>query len=249
MADRKPLGRLPSPPDARDYGLRSLLPGIEGVVELPSSFSISTCLYMGRFDQQENSCVGHSIAFALITQERRGNLGRYYPIEPLWIWDRSKERDGIGSPTSDRGTYIRTGLDVVRDMGATLSRTDKSAESTYRVESYARCTTAYQVKLALYQSRGPVVFGSTWFDSWFSPSTTTGMLPMPDNEAGGHAFVGIGWSNGIICPDGSKGAFKCVNSWSERWGKRGDFYLPYSMFGDGKPADEAWAIKAMPSVL
>lgn len=240
MPDRKPLGRIASPDDPRDFALFALTPdAAEGAIDLPTSFRNSTAGYVGHFDQQENSCVGHSTALAKIVEERK-NLSRYYPIEPLWIWDRAKERDGIGNPTSDRGTYIRTALDVLVELGASLSRAD-APEARFKIAAYYRCTTAYQAKLAIYQF-GPIVFGSEWFESWFAPSSN-GMLPKPDTSAGGHAFAGIGWSNTIACPDGTKGAFRCMNSWGESWGYRGDFWLPYSMFGDGKPADEAWRMQ------
>lgn len=239
----KKLGRVKSPDDPRDYGVMNLL-GDMGAIALPSSMRISTAMYVGRFNQQENSCVGHAGAFAKIIHERRGALARYYAIEPLWLWDRSKERDGIGSPTADRGTYIRTMLDVLVDDGATLSRTDTSGEARFKIAAYYRCTTVYQVKLALYKTNSPVLLGSTWYESWFTPGRY-GMLPNPDSDAGGHAFCAIGYSNSIVCPDGSKGALRCVNSWGEEWGDKGDFYLPFTFFGDGKPADEAWKLEDM----
>jgi hypothetical protein len=246
MTDAKPLGRIPSPDDPRDFGLRSLLgaDAAEGAVTLPTTYRVSTTQYVGRFDQQENSCVGQSLALAKIVQERK-NLVRYYPIEPLWIWDRAKERDGIGSPTQDRGTYIRSGLEVLLEMGAALSRSD-NGEGRFKIASYLRLTSVYQVKLALYTLKTPVIFGSEWYDSWFTPKSN-GMLPLPDQSVGGHAFDGDGWANGMPCPDGSVGAFHCPNSWGEAWGYRGDFWLPFTMFGDGKPADEAW--KAVDSTI
>jgi hypothetical protein len=240
----KPLGRVPSPEDPRDFSILALL-GPDAAAEaitLPTSYRISTAMYVGRFNQQENSCVGHSGAFAKIIHERRSGLARYYAIEPLWLWDRSKQRDGIGSPTADRGTYIRTMLDVLVEMGATLSRTDQSAEPRFKIAAYYRADTIYQIKAALYKTASPVIVGSMWFDSWFTPGKY-GMLPSPDNEAGGHAYCAIGYSNGIACPDGSKGALRCANSWGEDWGDRGDFWLPYTMFGADKPADEAWKLE------
>jgi hypothetical protein len=233
----KPLGRLPSPPDPRDYGIMSLLGDVADAIVLPESLTVGYAPYLGRFNQQENSCVGHTGALTKIIQERK-NLHRYYPIEPLWLWDEAKKIDGIGSPGADRGTFIRSMLDVLKDKGATLSRTDQTAEARFKIAAYYRCTSVYQVKLAMYQF-GAICFGSEWYDSWFTPRPD-GVLPEPDNAAGGHAFTGIGYSNAKACPDGSKGAFKCANSWGEAWGLKGDFWLPYTMFGDGKPADEAW---------
>lgn len=237
----KPLGRVPSPDDPRDFSIMSLLPkAVEAAITLPTTFRVSTSAYVGRFNQQENSCVGHSLALVKIIEERK-NLSRYYPIEPLWIWDRAKERDGLGNPGADRGTYIRSGLDVLTDLGAALSRADTTPDTRFKIAAYYRCTTVYQAKLAIYQF-GPVVFGSEWYDAWFEPSSN-GMLPNPDSPAGGHAFAGDGWSNTIACPDGTQGAFHCPNSWDEAWSYRGDFWLPYSFFGDGKPADECWRMQ------
>jgi C1A family cysteine protease len=67
------------------------------------------------------------------------------------------------------------------------------------------------------------------------------MLPEPDRSVGGHATAGYGWNDLIEVPwDGSMGAFRVANSWGEEYGDDGDFWLPYSVFGPGKAADEAW---------
>src|SRR5688572_6046065 len=117
----RPLGRIPSPDDPRDFDIRSLLNVGAIAPMLPTRFRVFSASRIGRFDQQENSCVGQTLALVKIMQERR-DMRRHYAIEPLWIWDRSKELDGIGSPESDRGTYIRTALKVLVDQGAALSR-------------------------------------------------------------------------------------------------------------------------------
>jgi len=233
----RPLGRVPSPADPRDFDIRSLINVAAIAPALPTRFRVFSATRIGRFDQQENSCVGQSSAFVKIIQERR-DMRRHYPIEPLWIWDRAKELDGIGDPTADRGTYIRTALQLLVDEGAAIHR-DGDADPRFKLSAYFRCHTVTDVKAAMY-AVGPVLFGSDWFDSWFEPGDG-GMLPKPDTNVGGHATAGYGWNDLIEVPwDGSMGAFRVANSWGEEYGDDGDFWMPYSMFGEGKPLDEAW---------
>lgn len=237
-----PLGRIASPPDDRDYSIRSLVPAIEAI-PLPRRYAIRSLSrsYRRRFDQQENSCVGQSTALTKIVHERR-DARRHYAIDPLWIWRRSKALDGIGNPNVDRGTFIRTAMGVLLHEGARLATDPEpiddglAADARFRIASYFRLTSIDEVKAAV-RLFGPVVIGTDWFHSWMS--APGGELDAPDDIAGGHATVVYGWDDRHTSPWGGLGALRVANSWGAGWGDGGDFWLPYGYV----PTDsgfEAW---------
>jgi papain like protease len=250
------LGRVPSPADDRDFSLRSLVaPEALAAIELPRAFSNRTLkrVYRDRFDQQESSCVGQSLALAKIVHERR-DMRRHYAIDPLWIWRRSKMLDGIGHPGADRGTYIRTALGVLLHEGARVAKPglpepafdEQAAESRFAIGSYFRLHTVEEIKAAIFLF-GPVVLGTEWYDSWFDPAEN-GMLPSPafDHSVGGHATLAYGWDDRIPTgwmegdpPMQAFGAFRVANSWGRSWGDDGDFWMPYAAL-DQTPDFEAW---------
>lgn len=233
------LGRLPSPDDPRDFSIRALLPPL-ALVALPKRFKISSWLRIGRFDQQENSCVGQSATGLKIVQERRRSY-RHFALDPLFLWREAKKADGLGNPDADRGTYPRVALKLMQDYGHAI--TGKSTwDARFKIGSYLRCRTADEIKAALFLlGGGGVQLGSWWYAAW-DATEPNGMLPNPDTEVGGHATVAYGWDDAAVCPDGTLGALICANSWGDAWGFRGDFMVPYSLVGETGPFDEAWKV-------
>ena len=235
--ERRPLGRIASPDDPRDRQIRSLLAVDAVLPALPRRFRIASARRIGRFDQQENSCVGQTLALVKIVQERR-DLFRHYPIDPLSIWDRSKMNDGIGDPTSDRGTYIRTALQQLR-AGAALSRTGQ-VEERFRIAAYYRINTVEELKAAIY-AFGLCALGQDWPDSWFD-TPADGRVPLPTENAGGHATAAYGWDDTLTFDwlPGETGGVWAANSWGDAFGKAGDYAIPYSLIGVGRTVDEIW---------
>lgn len=232
------LGRLPSPPDDRDFSIRALLPRLDGLA-LPRRYRIASMTRAGRFNQQENSCVGQSLTKLKIVQERRRSY-RSFDLDPLFLWREAKQADGIGNPDEDRGTYPRVALKLMQDRGHAL-RGASGFDARFRIGSYFRLRTVEEIKAALYLlGGGGVALGSWWYASW-ATTAPNGMLPLPDREIGGHATVAYGWDDGAVCPDGTTGALVVANSWGA-WGFRGDFLAPYTLFNDAGPFDEAWKV-------
>ena len=86
----------------------------------------------------------------------------------------------------------------------------------------------------------PFVFGFWVYESFESSTTTlTGVMTMPQpNERmlGGHAVICIGY-------DDARRVWICQNSWGERWGDGGYFYMPYEYLDDTKNlATDVWKI-------
>ena len=237
MADRRPLGRIASPEDPRDFSIRSLINVANLAPALPRRYRVASALRIGRFDQQENSCVGQTLALVKIVQERR-DMYRHYPFDPIDIWQRSKATDGIGQVNADRGTYIRTALECLRE-GAALA-TGGTVEERFRIDSYWRIFTVDELKAAIY-AFGICALGQDWPDSWFDTGVD-GRVPAPTASAGGHATAAYGWDDTLVFDwlPGEPGGIWAANSWNEAFGKKGDYAIPYRLIGSGRIVDEIW---------
>lgn len=69
---------------------------------------------------------------------------------------------------------------------------------------------------------GPVVFGTNWYQSMFTP-TAEGIVRISQGSpiAGGHAYL----ARGVDTKRGLVGPF--AQSWGPAWGKQGKFWMPY----------------------
>jgi papain like protease len=233
------LGRIPSPDDPRDFSIRALVPAVEAI-DLPIAFANRTLArnLKTRFDQQENSCVGQSLALMKIVQERR-DMRKSYAFDPLWIWRRAKATDGAGDPGADRGTYIRAALEILRGEGASVHpqlMDELAGEPRFAIDSYYRLNSIVEIKAAIYLF-GPVELGTDWFNAWFD--APNGDLAEPDSIAGGHATLAYGWDDRRPT-FGPNGALRVANSWGTAWGAGGDYWMPYSVFADRSIDTEAW---------
>jgi hypothetical protein len=88
-----------------------------------------------------------------------------------------------------------------------------------KIASYARLRTLTEVKQTIV-TYGDAWIGSPWSNAWFSPGAD-GVLPAPDQSAGGHAYKFVGF-------DDSKSAFLMQNSWGSGWGLLGHAWMPYN---------------------
>lgn len=82
-----------------------------------------------------------------------------------------------------------------------------------------------------------IVLGIVIYQSFESESVArTGLVPMPrfgETVMGGHAVCICGY-------DREKEVLKVKNSWGERWGDKGYFYLPYKYITQQHLATDAW---------
>lgn len=70
--------------------------------------------------------------------------------------------------------------------------------------------------------RGPIVFGTLWYQSMFNPDDNGRITSLSGGAAGGHAYKldGVNVDREI---------FRIKNSWGRRWGRRGFAWLPFDL--------------------
>jgi C1A family cysteine protease len=78
---------------------------------------------------------------------------------------------------------------------------------------------------------GPVVMGTEWNDGMMGDSSfsaRTGFIEPTGYFVGGHCYLLIGCNLDQRCPDGSRGAFRLLNSWGEEWMDGGRAWISFA---------------------
>ncbi len=234
---------------------------------MPDSPTLNPTFFPEIRDQGNlGSCTGFGCRTALATKFREkhgerllknGPWGKQWDLSPLalYFWARLIENcvdedsgayirdvvDGArryGAPTENSWSYITTKFK--REPNETAKKTAKWHQadiSTYRCDDIGMSgeQTATNVVRAL-DAGYPVIFGFTCFDN-LSEADLSGFIPMPlakSKDIGGHCMC-------ILKADTRARVFSGHNSWSEDWGDKGWFHLPFGYFEKGY-ADDAWAM-------
>ena len=151
-------------------------------------------------DQRDTSqCVGyawHGLLRALPHLQRD-------PL-PKAIYDQAQPLDEFDDTPPAEGTSVRAGA--------------KALQADGKLTAYSW---AFDVETMLnwLAFHGPVVLGTTWFNAMFEPDATGLVIPS-GAEAGGHAYVAIGYND-------TTRRVLCQNSWGSDWGLKGRFWLRY----------------------
>lgn len=170
-----------------------------------------------------------------------------------YYWTRELQ----GTVNSDSGAAIRTAIKSLVKRGTcdealhpyVVSNFRKAPSSAAvadaaksRVVAYARVEqTAAALKDQIARCN-PVVFGFTVYGRAFDEAGKSGVMPMPrwlDRAVGGHAVVIVGY-------DDAKGAYLIRNSWGNRWGQKGYFWMPYEFAHDDDYCADFWTIQTVP---
>lgn len=191
------FGRLPSPPDPRDFllskyiSLRSRL--MARFRKAPVLWECDTVL--NQLDTPH--CVGFSMA----------GFGNCLPVD-----DNFGDDDGHhfyydckiedGEPGAENGSCIRSAAKVLQDHG--------------RIGAYAFARTVGEIKIWLLEN-GPVVVGTEWTTAMMEPGAS-GFVRVLGGVVGGHAWLLIGYD-----PRGD--FFTALNSWGSEWGQIGRFKI------------------------
>lgn len=94
---------------------------------------------------------------------------------------------------------------------------------------------------------GPVVMGTYWFTQMDTPDANGYLWPQ-GSILGGHAWLIIGASQIRVNPDGTKGAFRMINSWGPDWASHGRAWLTFESL-DRLIAEEGEACTAMEKLV
>lgn len=242
-------GWIPDLPDARDQLYRA--PRAAGTPP-PSVDLRAGCTPV--YDQGElGSCTANAISGAIEFDQRKQKMTQPFPPSRLFIY--YNERALEGSIQTDSGAMLRDGIKSVASLGTCPESmwpyvaekfTDRPPAQCYKVGrlhpavQYSRLPQDLgQMKLCL-AAGYPFIFGFTVYESFETDEVAaTGIVPMPSSSEvvlGGHAVMAVGY-------DDASSRFLVRNSWTQEWGMRGYFTMPYAYAADNNLADDFWTIR------
>ena len=189
------------------------------------------------------SCTANAIASGLREYWEKLSEKQFTMLSRLWLY--WQERYLEGTVNEDAGAYVRDGMKVLQKMGCapeadwpyviTKFKEKPPTKATrnarqFKIAEYHRVTNLTLLKSALAEGY-PVVIGIKVYESFESDQVAqTGIVPLPkrgEQFLGGHAVLAVGYKDAKYK---GQGVVICRNSWSESWGDKGYFYLPYSYF-------------------
>jgi C1A family cysteine protease len=248
-------GWKPDLPDQRDFTY-----AVKKPQELPTSVDLRDKCPKIVYDQGElGSCTANAIAGAIEFDMMKQELTAATPSR-LFIY--YNERAIEGTISSDSGAQIRDGIKSVASQGVCPEGNvgDQPPAWPYVISQFAtqppqpcyeaalklKAVSYYSVTQNLADMKGclaegyPFVFGFTVYESFESQDVaSTGNVPMPksgERIIGGHAVLAVGY-------DDEDRVFICRNSWGDKWGDGGYFYMPYAYLIDDNFADDFWTIR------
>lgn len=201
------LGRLfaPNPEDNR-YLLRSLNPGAAAEARnVPYRY----WYHENVLDQGDSSACTGAAAWQWLDMGPVRNLTK---PDFMTLYHRNQAEDEWpGAEPAYYGSSVRASFKVMKSLGF--------------VNTYAW---AFDLETLVNHvlTVGPAVLGTDWYTDMFH-TDKEGFVHAGGRVAGGHAYAVKGASRVKKCPDGSLGALRCINSWSERFGQKGLFWLSF----------------------
>jgi len=243
------VGFLPSPPDARDYGISSFSRYL--TVSSAPGGSVDLERWCGPVKDQKD--LGACTAFA--GTGMREFLARKYQeqaavLSPLYLYYKERELDG-DLMQGDTGSYGRTAVKALNQFGVCLETQDAYVYFNFQIEPTAeQATQALAWKSGTYHALQNVsdmrsclasgyVFclGFRVYSSFEGKWRDGVTMPVPDRSKeqvlGGHEVLAIGYSD-------ERAAFKIRNSWGPSFADGGNFWMPYSVAANPEIVNEAW---------
>jgi C1A family cysteine protease len=264
----KGMGWNPDLPDFRDHTFSITKPEFLDGKALPTHIDLRNdeAMQFPILDQgQLGSCTANAIAAAMTyATKKQGattiqhlNMGGDPYFLPSRLFIYYNERDMENTIGTDAGAMIRDGIKSVNQQGACREGlwpynitqfTQKPVPlaydeaSKYQALQYRRLNNVdiNQLKGCLAQGF-PFVFGFSVYQSFYKISNTLPVMPMPsmnDKLIGGHAVLGVGY-------DDARKFITVRNSWGDKWGDKGYFYMPYKYITSQSLCDDFWTITLM----
>ena len=252
--DMNRYGWRPDKPDHRD--LHYSAENIGAVTSLPTSFDWRDKL-PPVYDQGELGSCGANAAAGLLEcdwiRQQKPN-----PFVPSRLFIYYNTRTIEKTVNYDSGVEIR---DVIKSLAtygfcseslwpyAPKQFTTKPPEAAYSaakteiISQYSRVPQATLTIQHALVSCGPVIFGTTLYQSFESDYVAKfGVVPMPtphETPVGGHAMLIVGY-------DDQKKQFLVRNSWGSGWGQQGYCWFPYAYLLNPNLADDFWSVSFVP---
>ena len=202
------------------------------------------------YDQDQlGSCTAFAMTKGMREFMQRKDGERVVPLSALFSYYETRDR--LGAIMSDSGGTITDGMAALTDEGAAPDElwpyeikkfklqppkeAYKAAEE-FKVREITQLAGLDDVKGVLAKGQ-TVAFGFMVYSSLMKVGSS-GVMPMPkpgEKMMGGHAVLAVGY-------DDTKKALIVRNSWGEKWGDDGYFYMPYEFVTDENCMD-FWTAK------
>lgn len=185
-----------------EFDARSRAFGVAEVIEAKKRPSSKTWRLDERNDQgREGACVGFGVGHRLAAAPLELSGVNYKFSYALY---KEAQRLDPWEGEDYEGTSVLAGI--------------KAAQKRGHVGQYRWCFTLDDYIDALC-FEGPVVVGTWWKDSMWSPDSS-GYLKTSGRNIGGHCYL----LRGV---DMKRKAFKVTNSWGRDWGQKGDAWIKF----------------------
>ena len=217
--------------------------------EVPTYHTLVTRRH-GRILVSGNCTANAAGAAHQFNQTKQGSTASFCPSRLFTYFNTRMLEDTV---EEDAGAMIRTAMKTLERFGACPETMWPYDTAKFRVQPPQPCYTEAEKHQAVRYMRVnqqhrdiraclaagyPVVFGFTVYRN-FDDVGADGMMQMPAGpEDGGHAVMLVGYD------DASK-RYIVRNSWGERWGDHGYFYMPYAYCTDRGLSADFWTIRTV----
>jgi len=244
------LGWVPDVPDFRDFRFSVAQVTIQS---LPNKVDLSPKCPPVWDQGKTGSCTAQAIGAAFEFQQMQ--------VKPAWDFRPSalfiyyNERMMEGNINVDSGAMIRTGMKTIQKYGVCKDPLWPYVESKFKIRppavayknglthrgiAYERLQTDLTTLKGCLAGGYPFVFGFAVYQSLMTDAVAEsgdGKMPLSnDKMLGGHAVMAVGY-------DDATRTFLIRNSWSDKWGKKGYFTLPYEYLTNSHLADDFWVLR------
>jgi C1A family cysteine protease len=182
---------------------------------------------------------------AMLLQDQQIHLSRMF----LYYTERALE----GSVSKDEGASLRDACKSIHKIGVCEEkympynpekfkmRPSRHAifnANKYKIIAYKSLSSLDEIKQNIAFRQQPVLLGMDVYESFESEVVSkTGIMPMPrknEKKMGGHAVLVVGYKD-MVKHRGMFGKYRLQqgylivrNSWGDKWGDEGYFYMPYN---------------------